>query len=272
MKCSRPRAFTLLELLVVVGMIALLVGAVFPALRAARRAAVRSACLSNEHQIGAAIFAYAADYDGVIPYGPKAPPATSTNFYPGTGNVTSLLSLQSGAPVALGLLLNKYLSKTPHVLFCPGADQPEDADLELSKVGHGQAQGDYYYRHGSSVSLSDNILTMPPTTAHIRLRDLGSNRNDQPIRALVMDQNFWSDPNDPNSANWAATWGLVTRTNHDHRTVNVLFSDGHVATLDNTATPANPHGPLTIDPVAQKVLPEDSLDLILKAFESADLQ
>ena len=139
--------------------------------------------------------------------------------------------------------------------------------MELAKVGHTQAEGDYYYRHGSNVSLSDNGL--PPTTAHIRLNNLGLNRNGQPIRALVMDQNFWADPNDPN---WAARWGLVTRTNHDHRTVNVLFADGHAATLDNAATPVNPHGPLTIDPVALKVLPEDSLDLILKAFESADLQ
>jgi len=259
---QQRRAFTLLELLVVVGMIAVLVAVLFPALRAARRAAARTACLSNQHQIGAAIFAYAADYDRTIVYGPKAPPATATNFYPGTGDVTSLLSLQSGAPVALGLLLNKYLSKTPHVLFCPGADQPEDADAELSKVGHTQAQGDYYYRHGSNVSLSDNAL--PPTTAHIHLNDLGSNRNGQPIRALVMDQNFLAN------LNWAATWGLVTRTNHDHQTVNVLFADGHAATLDNAATLVNPHGPLTIDPLALQIPPEDSLDLILKAFESAD--
>ena len=254
----------MLELLVVVGMIALLVGILFPALRAARRAAAQSTCLNNEHQIGAVIFEYAADYDGVIPYGPKAPPATSTNFYPGTGNVTSLLSLQSGAPVALGILLHKYLSKTPHVLFCPGADQPEDADMELAKVGHTQAQGDYYYRHGSNVSLSDNNPAMPPTTAHIRLRDLGLNRNGQAIRALVMDQNFIASPD------WATTWGLLTRTNHDHVTVNVLFADGHAATLDNRATGDNPHGPLTIDPVTLGIPPEDSLDLILKAFESAD--
>ena len=238
------------------GMIALLVGILFPALRAARRAALRTACLSNEHQIGAAIFAYAADYDAVIPYGPKAPPATATNFYPGTGNVTSLLSLQSGAPVALGLLLNKYLSKNPHVLFCPGADQPEDADAELAKVGHTQAQGDYYYRHGSSVSLSDNSPP-PPSTAHIHLMDLGSNRKGKPIRALVMDQNFVSRPG-------LTAWGLVTRTNHDQRSVNVLFSDGHAAGLDNG------DGSLTIDLTPPQVLPEASLDLILQAFESAD--
>ena len=39
----------------------------------------------------------------------------------------SLLSLQSGAPVGLGLLLQDHLSSQPKVLFCPGCDQPTDA-------------------------------------------------------------------------------------------------------------------------------------------------
>jgi len=248
----RRRAFTLTELLIVIGIVAALMGLLFPTLYAARRAAIRTACLSNERQIGAAIFAYASDYDGTIVYGPKAPPATATNFYPGTGDVTSLLSLQNGAPVALGLLLKKYLANTPHVLFCPGADQPQDADSELAKVGLSQAQGDYYYRHGSSVSLSD--IALPPSAAHIRLSYLGANRNNQPIRVLVMDQNFIA------LDAWAK-FGLVTRTNHQAATVNVLYSDGHTSTLDNA------DGRFTINP---QLLPEASLDLILKAFEAAD--
>src|SRR5947209_8045195 len=103
---SRP-AFTLVELLVVLGIIVVLLGLLMPVLKSARSAGRRAACLSNERQIGAAIVAYALDYDGTIPYGPKAPPATASNFYPATGDVTSLLSLQSAGPVGLGLLLQK---------------------------------------------------------------------------------------------------------------------------------------------------------------------
>jgi prepilin-type N-terminal cleavage/methylation domain-containing protein/prepilin-type processing-associated H-X9-DG protein len=251
---STRRGFTLAELLVVIGIIGLLVALLLPALSAARRASKRTACLSNLRQIGAAISAYAADYDRTIPYGPQALPATSANFYPGTGDVTSLLSIQNGAPVGLGLLLKNYLANTPRVLFCPGVDQPEDADLELSKVGRTQAQGDYYYRHGSNVSLSDTAL--PPTTAHIRLGNLGPNRTGHPIRALAMDVNFLARPA------WSA-FGITTRTSHDRRTVNVLFADGHGELLDNS------NARYTIDP---QPLPEASLDLILKAFELADLQ
>ena len=255
--------FTLPELLVVVGIIALLLGIVLPIIRVARQAARRTVCLSNERQIGAAIFAYAADYDGAIPYGPVAPAATSSNFYPGTGDVTSLLSLQNGSPVALGLLTKAYLSSSAHVLFCPGTDQIEDADAELSKMGRTQAQGDYYYRHGSNVSLSD--VAIAPNARHIRLADLGSNRNGKPIRALAMDQQYWVHSSDPTSpfVKSMAQFGVVTRTNHERRFLDVLFADGHAASLDNF------DGRYTVDITGA---PEGSLDLILKVFEAADEQ
>ena len=73
--CHTPshRGFTLVELLVVVGIIALLVGVLLPALSKARAAAESAKCLSNLHQLGVATAQYEAETKG-FPAVPGADP------------------------------------------------------------------------------------------------------------------------------------------------------------------------------------------------------
>ena len=64
---KRKQAFTLVELLVVIGIIALLISILLPALGKARYGARLVACSSNLHQIGLASLEYAADNKGQLP-------------------------------------------------------------------------------------------------------------------------------------------------------------------------------------------------------------
>lgn len=61
------RAFTLVELLVVIGIIGLLIGLLLPALNRARKSARRTAVLAQLHQIGVGVAAYQVEFKGQLP-------------------------------------------------------------------------------------------------------------------------------------------------------------------------------------------------------------
>ena len=252
------RAFTIVELLVVIAILTILAALMLPALASAREQGRKTVCLSNLRQIGIAVRGYANDYDGKIPYGPKAPAFVSpADFYPSTGAATSLITLQNGAPVGLGLLLQEHLANEGKVLFCPGSDQPIDANAELAKVGVHQAQCSYYYRHSGNTELFDDPNQKTPP-AHLQLDSLGDNRNGFPIRALAIDTMFLCPPD-------LATFNVKPRTQHRQRFADILFNDGHTGSRPNT------DGRFTVDLSNYNDL-QAAFDKILKVLEQADVE
>jgi prepilin-type N-terminal cleavage/methylation domain-containing protein len=243
---SSRRAFTLIELLVVIAILAILMALLLPTLASAHEKGLRIACVSNLRQMGIAIQAYSSDNDGRIPYGPKAPPFTSAgDLYPSTGAPTSLISLTTGAPVGLGLLLKEHLYNQPKA-------------TQLANVGTRQAQCSFYYRHAGITQLFDNPNATVPLPDHIKLDDLGNNRNGLPIRALVIDTQFLCSPG-------MATFGITPSTHHRQRAADILFSDGH------TVSRANRDARFVVD-LSNYAELRDAFDNILKVLEQADTE
>jgi prepilin-type N-terminal cleavage/methylation domain-containing protein/prepilin-type processing-associated H-X9-DG protein len=165
MVMKRHRAFTLVELLVVIGIIAILIAVLLPALARARTQSRLVACASNLRQIAQAAVMYSVDNHGFLPprYGagiyairwPSADgPILGEYAYVGLGSEPLAANLpQTHAEANLAvLLINGYLGRiaptkfynndpgTPgrpyylnqnlgKVRFCPGIDPTQLASL-----------------------------------------------------------------------------------------------------------------------------------------------
>lgn len=125
---KRARAFTLVELLVVIGIIAMLISILLPALNKARAAANTVACSSNMRQIGIGMRLYAAQFRDYIPHafvndnGPATP-------VPGGvwGNLGFTDWVRLVDPFLGGKATRSTAGQSPtaKVYKCPSSDYPD---------------------------------------------------------------------------------------------------------------------------------------------------
>ncbi len=113
--------FTLVELLVVIGIIALLIAMLLPALTKARDAANRTACLSNERQLYISMLNYSEIYKDAVPIGCWG---SSTGYHQENYMVWRL---GQSVPIMFGLLWGTNLLPEPQAFFCPGDVDPDDS-------------------------------------------------------------------------------------------------------------------------------------------------
>lgn len=191
------RNFTLLELLISLGIITVLASLLMPSVLRARDKANRSHCISNLKQIGNALHLYANDYEDHIP--PIMDSYLSLSI--------PIITMQMGPraqPVALGKLCTEY--NLPAELFgCPANHLRKPKAIQKAWNDGGTVQTAYIYRE------TDYGLNKVSS----------SSKNSG--KAILMD--FACIPHS----------GDILKP-HNFESVNILYLDGHVRNRKNNPT------------------------------------
>lgn len=171
MRSSRRGAFTLIDLLVSISVIAVLIALLLPSLAAVNETSRRVVCQSNIRQIGLGVVMYADDRGGYLPY----------SLYLGSGASSAvpearpqdMLTLRVPDQVrtdnpfdGIGLLFSLEYLPAPKVFYCPShtGENPYSRYARSWGAAGDEIVGNYHYRGEGPAGRASRSGARAPTT------------------------------------------------------------------------------------------------------------
>lgn len=212
----KKRGFSLVELLVVIALIALLAGILFPVFAAAGSQARQSSCASNLKQIGLALVQYAQDHDETMPPTRRNDTGTTTNPTRNTWYN----------------LLQPYIKNT-NVFRCAGALRTNaSADAYYLPVrGYPVSYGYNNALHERNLATIETSSTLVLMTDIDTVPDATKDPADWPVKKgnapWILEQGDFPAVNGDGTAHNEHTHFSAPSARHNSL-CNVLWMDGHV--------------------------------------------
>lgn len=180
------RAFSLAELLVVIGVLLLLAGLLFPVFQSAREGGRRSRCLTQMHQLGQSTLAYVADFGETYPMAAYVQASTSPCLFtlyhalvPYIKDKQIVVCPSDGRPVNVAQVFAPYFGLCPAMGF---AETSYMANWCLFEVGvlppwlsqpHQVISASTLEYPAQTVAFFDAVMTGPPgLTPYVQGRHL----------------------------------------------------------------------------------------------------